>query len=556
MTEPKPKRAAIYPRVSTGGQEQDGTSLGTQEDLCRAHAVERGYIVEDAHVYREVHTGTELWERTELTRMRAAIRSREVDVVIAYAIDRLSRDPVHLGVIVSEAEHAGVNVEFVTEPLDNSPEGQLIRFVRGYAAKIEHEKIRERSIRGKRARAEQGRLLPSDRPLYGYQWCDATKSAYTPDPVTAPVVQRIFREMVNGGTLRGLAMALTAEGIPTPKRLSHNAWCYQTVRFIVTNPAYCGRAVAWRYAHVRPEKSRSGHTGRTPVIRPVSEQVSLPDGVVPPLVTAETFEAVQTRLSLNRARSARNNRHPEAALLRGGFVRCGYCGNVMRLQTKGTDGLPKQYRCGRLGGGAGGQRCFGHGISILELDTAVWQRVEMVLTQPEIIASEIEQMQANDPTVTDLDTVDKSLATIARQQANLVDQLANVGGAVADLVTGKLHALETQRVQLIAERDAILGHHQAWVSARESLTQLEQWCRTVATNLHRFTYDDKRLALDALQVQARVWKKDHTPRYDISAFPLGNTIVSIPSSRSSPTPAAGWWTRATALTRETAIAAG
>jgi site-specific DNA recombinase len=159
------RRAAIYVRVSTVGQEEDGTSLGTQEAACLAHAPACDAAVGDAHIYREVHTGTELWERPQLRRLREAIRRRDIDVIICYAIDRLSRDPVHLGVILSEAEHAGVDVVFVSEPLDNSPEGQLIRFVRGYAAKVEHEKIRERSIRGRMARTAAGKILPGCRPL-------------------------------------------------------------------------------------------------------------------------------------------------------------------------------------------------------------------------------------------------------------------------------------------------------------------------------------------------------------------------------------------------------
>ena len=116
------RRAAIYVRVSTGQQEEEGSSLETQEERCRAFATERGYDLDEEHVYREVHTGVELWERPELTALREAVRRRDVDVVVAYAIDRLSRDPVHLGVVLSEAEHAGVEVEFVTEPLDLSPE--------------------------------------------------------------------------------------------------------------------------------------------------------------------------------------------------------------------------------------------------------------------------------------------------------------------------------------------------------------------------------------------------------------------------------------------------
>src|SRR4051812_48833528 len=115
-------RAAIYVRVSSVSQEQDGTSLQTQGAACRAYALAHGYSVDDGDVYREVFTGVELWERPLLTRLRDAVRRREVGVVVAYAIDRLARDPVHLGVVISEAEHAGVAVEFVTEPLDHSPE--------------------------------------------------------------------------------------------------------------------------------------------------------------------------------------------------------------------------------------------------------------------------------------------------------------------------------------------------------------------------------------------------------------------------------------------------
>jgi site-specific DNA recombinase len=157
-----------------------------------------------------------LWERPQLARLRDAVRAHEVDVVIAYAIDRLSRDPVHLGVVIGEADHHSVSVEFVTEPLDNSPEGQLIRFVRGYAAKVEHEKIRERSIRGKRARIESGKLLPGCKPLYRYRWRDSERTCYEIDPAMAPVVRRIYRAAAEGHTVVRIAKDLTTEGIPKP----------------------------------------------------------------------------------------------------------------------------------------------------------------------------------------------------------------------------------------------------------------------------------------------------------------------------------------------------
>jgi site-specific DNA recombinase len=142
----RPPKCATYCRVSTAKQSEEGTSLSTQAAACRRYAADHGYAIIEAHAYREVYSGAELWDRPMMSALRAAIRERSVDVVVCYAIDRLSRDPVHLGVVITEADHVGVAVEFVTEQLDDSPEGQLIRFVRGYAARVEREKARERTI--------------------------------------------------------------------------------------------------------------------------------------------------------------------------------------------------------------------------------------------------------------------------------------------------------------------------------------------------------------------------------------------------------------------------
>src|SRR5262249_1112608 len=106
--DPMGPSAAIYVRVSTAKQEDEGTSPDTQEARCRALCAERGLPVDDAHVYRETHTGVELWERPKLSKLREAIRAKAISRVVCYAIDRLARDPIHLGIVVNEAEHAGV----------------------------------------------------------------------------------------------------------------------------------------------------------------------------------------------------------------------------------------------------------------------------------------------------------------------------------------------------------------------------------------------------------------------------------------------------------------
>jgi site-specific DNA recombinase len=515
------RRAALYIRVSDPKQERDGTSLETQEALGLRHAAEQGYSVSPDQIYREVYTGVELWDRPQLTQLREAVRRHEVDVVIAYAIDRLARDPVHLGVIISEAEYADIAVEFVTEPLDNSPEGQLIRFVRGYAAKVEHQKIRERTMRGVKARIDSGKPLSGVRVLYGYRW-NADRNGYEPDPIASLIVQRIYDEAMAGRTLRAIAAGLTQDGIPTPT--GREGWRYTVVVKILKHPSYAGRGVALRYRSVKIKgHTEGGRARRQVLLRSEDEQIPLSAERIPALVDPGTWDTVQERLTLNKARSARNNRDPEGALLRGGLVRCGYCDHVMSAVRQNTGVL---YRCAN----ASVSRCY-HGVLVSVLDAAVWEKVERIFTDPNVIREELLRLQGSDPTTADVAALDREAEKIVRQQRNLIDQLASQGGAVAALINEKLASLEAQRQQLETEKASVLERRHTWQAAMDRLHEIQTWCHTVSANLGDFTYSQKRMALDALGVEVRVWRADREPeRWEILAdVPLNGAAGSIVS---------------------------
>src|SRR3972149_104993 len=163
------KIAAAYARVSTKGQAEEGTSLASQIQSCLGQAENEGYQVPRHLRLEEDWTGTVL-DRPLLNQLRELVRRGEINALFCYATDRLARNPIHLAIIAEECEKHGVSLRFVTEPLDNSPEGQLIRYVKGYAAQIEREKILDRTLRGRRARAGQGRLPGSGVHLYGYTY--------------------------------------------------------------------------------------------------------------------------------------------------------------------------------------------------------------------------------------------------------------------------------------------------------------------------------------------------------------------------------------------------
>src|SRR5215212_7377518 len=309
-------RTAIYCRVSTSKQE-DGTSLDTQEQRCRAHAVGLGYTVVETHVVREVYSGAELFDRAGLNRIREAIRRREVDAVVVFAIDRLSRDQNHRAVVFAEAEYHDVHLEFVTEKLDDTPEGRLLASVSSYVAAIEREKIRERTIRGKRAKAEAGRVPSSGLDLFGYVK-DRERGVRTIREDEAAVVRRIFRETADGRAIRDIARRLNADAILAPgARVAGctGLWWTSSLHRILRDPTYKGEAAAFRSKTVIQRGKRWRRVERTPR----QDWIALPDGVSPPIVDGATWDAVQGRLAANTGAVTRNEQRPR--LLRG-VVRC------------------------------------------------------------------------------------------------------------------------------------------------------------------------------------------------------------------------------------------
>ena len=128
-------RVAIYTRVSSPGQEEDGTSLDTQLERCRLYAEQNGYQV--VGVYSEVFTGTEYRDRKELSALREVVRSKSADVVLAYAIDRLSRNQAHVYILADEFGDHGARLEFVTESFEDSAVGRFIRSAKAFAAEVE-----------------------------------------------------------------------------------------------------------------------------------------------------------------------------------------------------------------------------------------------------------------------------------------------------------------------------------------------------------------------------------------------------------------------------------
>lgn len=243
----------------------------------------------------------------------------------------------------------------------------LVMMLFGGMSKGERTRIKTRVRTAMSAQAAiQGRFL-GGRPPYGYRLADVgphpnpAKAGdgkrlrqLEPDPVTAPVVERIFDEYLDGRGCYAIAEGLTADGIPSPSgydraRNPHRhglAWGKSAVRAIVRNPRYTGFEV---WAKQRREEIlldvEDVSAGHQTVMRWNGEELWIwsAERAHEAIVSKEMFDAAQIRLA-----SRSGGRGPRAApkanrhyLLRG-RLRCALCGR--NLQGGFANGRT-YYRC-------------------------------------------------------------------------------------------------------------------------------------------------------------------------------------------------------------------
>ncbi len=113
------------------------------------------------------YSGAEL-DRPALNRLRHAAREGKVDSVLVYDPDRLSRKLYHQMILAEEFEKQGIKLEFITQDMGTSPEDRMFFNMRGLIAEYEREKISERTMRGSREKARQGKVVSSGAVSFGF----------------------------------------------------------------------------------------------------------------------------------------------------------------------------------------------------------------------------------------------------------------------------------------------------------------------------------------------------------------------------------------------------
>ena len=358
---------------------------------------------------------------------------------------------------------------------------------------------------GRQGRVSQGRLLVSANARFGYRYSGEKKERYAVDEAQAPVVKRIFADFVGGKSLTRIVAELNDEGVPT--NTGRGKWHKPTLWHLLRCRSYLGEATVMR--------TQFGEDGKSRVLRPEAEIVTLPEGTIPPLIDRLTFERAQSRLARNKSELARPADLTDT-LLRGGFVFCGACGRRMVVKRSKHNGVQQvryicQYR----------DTCRLHVITASILDEGVWSRVSAILANPErlrVVLSEPSRDLAGE-----IVAIDRRVEELRREESGLTRLGAKLeeGDDALESVLTELREVKARRRMLEGTREQLqseledeasrLGRIEATIAAVEE-----------ASSVPTLDYSGKRQALSDLGVRVAVYPSWHESpyRWVMSAFEM------------------------------------
>lgn len=370
----------IYVRVSTEEQAHKGYSLREQ-----IHACEKIIHGEPCRKYIDEGVSGEILDRPALNQLREDARAGRITKIVCLDPDRLSRKLLNQLLITDELEKYGVEIQFVNSNYEKTPEGQLFYSLRGAIAEFEKAKIKERTSRGRRQKAREGKIL-RDFQIYGYDY-DPERQMFVVNEREAQIVREIFTLFTEPSELglkgiNGIANYLTSRGIPTKRKAG--VWHRQVVRQILMNRAYIGEFYANRWdtdgagvnKFLPPEHRKKIRE------RPREEWIRIE---IPAIIPQEQFARAQALLSKSRRLWA--GRSKQKYLL-SGLVRC-ECGNTMTgIYANHWGKKVRMYTCRKNYSGAKNKGC-GRKIHADPFEKEIWHHVKVWLFDPQIIAREM-----------------------------------------------------------------------------------------------------------------------------------------------------------------------
>jgi site-specific DNA recombinase len=316
------------------------------------------------------YTGGNL-ERPALGKLRKLIKAGRVDCVVVFKVDRLSRSVIDTVNLVLNEWDGRTHLKSAREPIDTTTAmGKQFFYMLVSYAEWERSVIRERTVSGRRRRAEQG-YKPSAIAPYGYRHSAAKKGALEIAPTEAEVVREIFRLCNTGLGAKAITNHLNAQRTP----YHHGAmWSDKTVLYMLQNRAYIGDMV---YGKTTRNPRYGKEPGAIALLKTLPVVVEN-SAFMPPIVSREVFRLARNMIQQRQKGPGKpSGRANTSGYLLSGIARCrcGYGLFVKEQYRRHNQRSAYTYVCmgKRI---RGTQKCDCAPIPMAELDAEIEQRVK------------------------------------------------------------------------------------------------------------------------------------------------------------------------------------
>ncbi|MBA4130093.1 MAG: resolvase [Hyphomicrobium sp.] len=315
-------RAAIYARYSSDLQRD--ASIEDQIRTCAERAKAHGWHVVQTYTDHALSGASMM--RPGLQMLLQDAQDGRFDVVLAEALDRLSRDQADIATMYKRFQFASVQMHTLSEgEISNLHIG-----LKGTMNALFLKDLADKTRRGLRGRIEKGKS--GGGVTYGY---DVVRTVGEGGLVTtgerainedeAEIVRRIFKEYAAGRSPKQIVMRLNAEGVRGP---SGQAWGPSTIygnrergTGLINNELYIGKMVWNRLRYIKDPDSGKRVSRMNP-----REQWIIKDVPELRIIDEELWQAVKERQGVYTKQDTNFWERRKPPYIFSYLIKCGECG--------------------------------------------------------------------------------------------------------------------------------------------------------------------------------------------------------------------------------------
>lgn len=384
--EKRMKLIAIYCRVSTEEQSENGYSIDEQERLLEEWCKKMGYVIYKCYSDRGI-SGKNIKDRPALKELLSDAKAGKFDMVISWKINRVSRKLEDVLKIVNLLEKNNITFKSYSEPFEtDTPAGRMQFQMMALIGEFERGTIAQNVKMGMIAKAKSGNwcggrvlgydLVPNNSPEEEKKGKNKLKI----NEKEAEIVRFIFNEYSKGKGYKAITNQINKLGYKTKKG---NDFSVGSIRDILTNPVYIGEI---RY-NVRQNWSEKRRRNINP--NPIRVK-----GKHEAIIDRELWDKVQLILESKKGKPSRiyDGEYPLT-----GILRCPKCGAGMVIsRTTNTlaDGSKKRiayYCCGNWKN-KGTSVCNSNTIRVDKANEYVFKKIEELVSNEAMIKAVVKNI--------------------------------------------------------------------------------------------------------------------------------------------------------------------